>query len=107
MDVSLFDFTLPEDRIALRPAVPRDSARMLVVRADGGIEHAQVRDLPQFLRAGDVLTANDTKVIAARLRGRRLPREGSVGEGPKLEVLLHKRLDGARYLAFARPARKL
>jgi S-adenosylmethionine:tRNA ribosyltransferase-isomerase len=107
MDVALFDFVLPDDLIALRPASPRDAARMLVVDANGRIGHAHVRDLPNYLSAGDVLIANDTKVIAARLRGRRLPREGQMGEGPRLELLLHKRLDEARYRAFARPARKL
>ncbi len=107
MDVAQFDFELPDERIALRPASPRDSARMLVVGVDGRIDHAQVCDLPTYLRAGDILVANDTKVIAARLRGRRLPREGRSGEGPKVELLLHKRLDAARYRAFARPARKL
>jgi S-adenosylmethionine:tRNA ribosyltransferase-isomerase len=107
MDVSLFDFDLQEDRIALRPVSPRDSARMLVVRADGSLEHAHVRDLPAYLRAGDALVLNDTKVIPARLHGRRAPREGSVGDGPKIEVLLHKRTAPNRFLAFARPARKL
>jgi S-adenosylmethionine:tRNA ribosyltransferase-isomerase len=107
MDVALFDFDLPEELIALRPAAPRDAARMLVVHADGRIDHARVHDLPSYLQAGDLLVANDTKVIAARLRGRRLPRDGQSGEGPKLEVLLHRRLDASRYLAFARPARKL
>src|SRR5690348_7009316 len=72
MDVSLFDFELPEERIALRPAHPRDSARLLVVHADGTLRHAQVRDLPDLLRAGDVVVVNDTKVIPARLHGRRL-----------------------------------
>jgi len=107
MDVAQFDFDLPEGRIALRPASPRDAARMLVVGADGNVSHAHVRDLPGCLRPDDILVANDTKVIAARLRGRRLPREGHAGEGPKLELLLHKRLDDARYRVFARPARKL
>jgi S-adenosylmethionine:tRNA ribosyltransferase-isomerase len=107
MDVSLFDFDLPEDRIALRPAVPRDSARMLVVRQDGSLEHAQVRDLPDYLRAGDALVLNDTKVIPARLHGRRAARTGFAGEGPKIEVLLHKRLAPNKFAAFARPARKL
>jgi S-adenosylmethionine:tRNA ribosyltransferase-isomerase len=107
MDVRIFDFELPEELIALRPASPRDAARMLVVHADGRIGHAQVRELPEFLRRGDMLVVNDTKVIPARLRGRRGPREGTAGEGPKVEILLHKRLDGARFLAFARPARKL
>ena len=107
MDVSLFDFELPEDRIALRPANPRDSARMLVVREDGSLEHAHVRDLPDYLRAGDVLVLNDTKVIPARLHGRRAARAGFAGEGPKIEVLLHKRLAPNKFAAFARPARKL
>jgi S-adenosylmethionine:tRNA ribosyltransferase-isomerase len=101
MDVSLFDFDLPEDRIALRPASPRDSARMLVVREDGTLERAHVRDMPEFLRAGDLLVANDSKVIAARLRARK----GM--NGPAIELLLHKRIASDRYLALARPARKL
>jgi S-adenosylmethionine:tRNA ribosyltransferase-isomerase len=107
MDVTQFDFDLPEDRIALRPASPRDSARMLVIDAEGGIRHAYVRDLPNYLGAGDILVTNNTKVIAARLRGRRMPRTGHAGDGPKIELLLHKQLDEARYRAFARPARKL
>jgi S-adenosylmethionine:tRNA ribosyltransferase-isomerase len=104
MRVDQFDFHLPEDLIALHPASPRDSARLLVVGTDGSLTHAQVRDLPRFLRTGDVLVANDTKVIAARLRGRR------VGRGtaePKIEVLLHRRVAADGYLAFARPARKI
>ena len=79
MDVSLFDFDLPEELIALRPASPRDSARLLVVRADGALEHVHVRDLPNYLRERDMLVVNDTKVIPARLRGRRLPRSTSHG----------------------------
>jgi S-adenosylmethionine:tRNA ribosyltransferase-isomerase len=106
MDVSLFDFELPEDRIALRPASPRDSAKMLVVHASGKIEHARACDLPSFLRAGDVLVANDTKVIPARLYGHRL-RTSVEGNGPRIEIMLHKRIATDRYLAFARPARKL
>jgi S-adenosylmethionine:tRNA ribosyltransferase-isomerase len=101
MDVSLFDYDLPEGRIALRPASPRDSARMLVVQADGSFAHAHVRDLPEFLRAGDLLVANDSKVIAARLHARK-----GVG-GPAIELLLHKRIAPDRFLALARPARKL
>ncbi|HEX3944885.1 MAG TPA: tRNA preQ1(34) S-adenosylmethionine ribosyltransferase-isomerase QueA [Rhizomicrobium sp.] len=107
MDVSLFDFELPEERIALRPAHPRDSARMLVVHQDGELEHARVRDLPYFLRSGDVVVVNDTKVISARLYGRRLPRIGNEGEGAKIELMLHKRVSADRFLAFARPAKKL
>jgi S-adenosylmethionine:tRNA ribosyltransferase-isomerase len=104
MRVDLFDFDLPEELIALRPASPRDSARMLVVDADGRLIHAHVRDLPAFLGQGDALVLNDTKVIQARLRGTRVGRAGTT---PKLEIMLHKRLGPDRFLAFARPARKL
>jgi S-adenosylmethionine:tRNA ribosyltransferase-isomerase len=103
MDVAEFDFELPEDLIALRPAQPRDAARMLVVRADGGIEHAQVRDLPRYLRSGDGLVVNDTRVIPARLRG---VRTGRATE-PKVELLLYRKTGDGQFLAFARPARKL
>jgi S-adenosylmethionine:tRNA ribosyltransferase-isomerase len=103
MDVSLFDFDLPEELIALRPASPRDSARMLVVHADGSIGHAMLSDLPRRLEPRDTLVLNDSKVIPARLHGRRLGR----GVEAKIEVLLHKRLAPDRFLAFARPARKL
>lgn len=71
MDVSLFDFDLPEERIALRPASPRDSARLLVVHQDGRLEHRHIRDLPDYLTPADALVINDTRVIAARLRGQR------------------------------------
>ncbi|MGH6889859.1 MAG: tRNA preQ1(34) S-adenosylmethionine ribosyltransferase-isomerase QueA [Rhizomicrobium sp.] len=101
MDVSLFDYDLPEERIALRPAQPRDTARMLVVGEDGAFAHTQVRDLPEFLRAGDHLVANNSKVIAARLRARKEP------GGPAVELLLHRRIAPERFLALARPARKL
>jgi S-adenosylmethionine:tRNA ribosyltransferase-isomerase len=104
MRVDQFDFDLPEDLIALRPAVPRDSARLLVVHPGGRLEHARIRDLPQFLAAPDVMVVNDTKVIAARLRGRRIGR----GETePRIEVMLHRRIAPDGFLAFARPARKL
>src|SRR5580692_8141482 len=105
MDVSLFDFNLPEELIALRPASPRDSARMLVVRESGEFEHAHVRDLPRYLRAGDAMVFNDTKVIPARLRGVRLSRDD--GPSAKIEVTLHKRISEDRFLAFAKPARRL
>ena len=103
MDVSLFDFDLPQERIALRPASPRDSARMLVVHPDGRLEHRHVRDLPDYLTARDALVVNDTKVIAARLKGQRLRPAGPAG----IELLLHRRLGPDRYSALARPARKL
>lgn len=104
MDVGIFDFDLPEALIALRPAEPRDSARMLVVHQDGRLEHARVSDLPKFLRRADILVVNDTKVIQARLRG---VRQRSGGSDAKIELLLHRRLAPDRFLAFARPARKL
>jgi S-adenosylmethionine:tRNA ribosyltransferase-isomerase len=103
MDVSLFDFDLPEDRIALRPASPRDSARMMAVHADGRIEHRRVRDLPEYLNARDALVVNDTRVIPARLHGLRLRDTGPA----KIEILLHRRLAPDRYGVLARPARKL
>ncbi|MBS0276120.1 MAG: tRNA preQ1(34) S-adenosylmethionine ribosyltransferase-isomerase QueA [Proteobacteria bacterium] len=104
MRVDAFDFDLPEDLIALRPASPRDSARMLVVRTDGAFEHAHVRDLPNYLRSGDALVLNDTKVFPARLHGRRIGRGATE---PKIEAMLHKRIAPNRFLAFARPSRKL
>jgi S-adenosylmethionine:tRNA ribosyltransferase-isomerase len=104
MRVDAFDFDLPEDLIALRPTSPRDSARMLVVRTDGAFEHAHVRDLPNYLRSGDALVLNDTKVFPARLHGRRIGRGATE---PKIEAMLHKRIAPDRFLAFARPARKL
>jgi len=104
MRVDVFDFDLPEDFIALRPASPRDSARMLVIYPDGKLEHAHIRDLPGYLRSGDALVLNDTKVFPARLHGKRIGRGDTA---PRIEAMLHKRIAPDRYLAFARPARKL
>jgi len=100
MDVSLFDFDLPPERIALRPVSPRDSARLLVIegRADG-MRDLHVRDLPDVLRVGDVLVFNDTRVIPAQLEGRR-------GEA-RIGATLHKRLDLRRWQAFVRNAKRL
>lgn len=103
MRVSDFDFDLPPDRIALRPVSPRDSARLLVVRQDA-LEDRVFSDLPGLLRPGDVLVFNNTRVIPAALRGHRVGRGGTT---PKIEVLLHLRLDGQRWKAFAKPAKKL
>jgi len=103
MDVSLFDFVLPDSAIALRPASPRDSARLLVVHPDGQLEHKRIGDLPDYLQAGDAVVVNDTKVIAARLHGDRLRPTGPA----KIELLLHRRLSPSRYSVLARPARKL
>jgi S-adenosylmethionine:tRNA ribosyltransferase-isomerase len=105
MRTELFDFDLPPDRIALRPIAPRDAARLLIVRPGGTPEFAAaaVRDLPDLLRAGDAVVVNDTRVIPARLRGRRIGR----GVEPAIEATLHRRLDGARWLAFVKPAKRL
>jgi S-adenosylmethionine:tRNA ribosyltransferase-isomerase len=103
MRVDLFDFELPEPLIALRPAEPRDGARMLVVRPDDGLEDSIVRNLPDLLSPGDVLVLNDTKVIPARLFGVRVRGEAAA----RVEILLHKREGPERWRAFARPAKKL
>ncbi|NBB17214.1 tRNA preQ1(34) S-adenosylmethionine ribosyltransferase-isomerase QueA [Caulobacter sp. SLTY] len=103
MLVSDFDFDLPEDRIALRPANPREAARLLVVRPDEGLEDATVGDLPGLLRAGDALVFNDTRVIPARLFGVRRREETEV----RVEAILHRRLAPDRWTAFARPGKRL
>ena len=103
MKTDLFDFALPEERIALAPVSPRDAARMLVVRPVGALEDCVVRDLPDLLQPGDALVLNDTRVIHAALEGER-DRNGLVAH---VSLNLHKRIDGSRWLAFARPAKKL
>jgi S-adenosylmethionine:tRNA ribosyltransferase-isomerase len=103
MRTDLFDFELPAENIALRPAQPRDSARLLVVQPGAALRDQTVADLPQLLRPGDQLVVNDTKVIAAQLTGRRIGR----GSEPKIDATLIKRLDGSRWQALVRPAKKL
>jgi S-adenosylmethionine:tRNA ribosyltransferase-isomerase len=103
MRTDLFDFELPATSIALRPASPRDAARMLVVQADGALSDGIVSELPQWLKPGDQLVVNDTKVISAQLKGRRIGRETE----PKIEATLIKRLDGSRWQALVKPAKKL
>lgn len=103
MRTDLFDFELPSERIALRPVAPRDAARMLVVRPGQTLDDRTVRDLPKFLRPGDQLVVNDTKVIAAQLTGRRLGR----GVEPQIEATLIKRIDGSRWQALVKPAKRL
>src|SRR5947209_2377726 len=104
MRTDLFDFELPPARIALRPAVPRDAARLLVVRPGAVFEDRSVGDLPGLLRPGDAVVVNDTKVMPARLQGRRIGR-GAIE--PAIEATLHQRLDGARWRAFVKPAKRL
>ncbi len=103
MRTDVFDFHLPEDRIALHPAEPRDSARMLVVAADGAITDGRVRDLMGLLRSGDALVFNDTRVIPAALTGVRV----RDGVRAAIDFNLIKRLDAATWRAFARPAKRL
>ncbi|WP_173977671.1 tRNA preQ1(34) S-adenosylmethionine ribosyltransferase-isomerase QueA [Magnetospirillum sp. UT-4] len=98
MDVDLFDFELPRALIAERPATPRDAARLLAVDGDT-LADWRVRDLPGLLRPGDVVVSNDTRVIPARLQGRR----GEAG----IEVTLHQPIAPESWAAFARPAKKL
>ena len=108
MRVDAFDFELPADRIALRPARPRDAARMLLVDgAEGRLDDCQVRDLPLHLSPGDVLVFNDTRVIPARLEGVRPPRGGETGEGASIGATLHKRMDLRRWQAFVRNGKRL
>lgn len=103
MRVDLFNFDLPEEAIALRPARPRESARLLHVRDDGRFDDLIVRDAPSLFRAGDLLVFNDTRVIRARLKGVRIRDELVV----TIEATLHRRLSGSRWSAFLRPGKRL
>lgn len=98
MNVDLFDFALPPERIALHPAAPRDAARMLVLDGEATLDRS-VGDLPQALRAGDCLVFNDTRVIPAQLEGRR-------GEA-RIAATLHKREGPRRWRAFVKGAKRL
>jgi len=104
MRVDLFDFKLPPELIALRPARPRDAARMLVVEGGTTLADRSVRDLPGLLRAGDVLVFNDTRVIPAQLEGRR---PNADGDGARIGATLHKRVDLRRWQAFVRNGKRL
>lgn len=98
MNVDLFDFDLPPERIALRPVSPRDSARLLLLDGDHSADHL-VRDLPELLRAGDLLVFNDTRVIPAQLEG--------VRGNARVGATLHKREGPRRWIAFIRNAKRL
>ena len=102
MRTELFDFDLPDDRIALHPAVPRDSARLLVVVGDGTLD-LSIRDLPDLLEAGDALVFNDTRVIPAALDGVRV--RGAARANVAFNLI--KRAGPDRWRAFARPAKRL
>jgi S-adenosylmethionine:tRNA ribosyltransferase-isomerase len=103
MKVDLFDFNLPEDRIALHPAEPRDSAKMLVVRPGEPLLDRYVTDLLDILQPGDVLVVNDTKVLPAELKGTRIRGDNR----STVSFNLHKRVDAKTWRAFARPAKRL
>jgi S-adenosylmethionine:tRNA ribosyltransferase-isomerase len=106
MRSDLFDFSLPEDRIALRPVSPRDSAKLLVVRpgAAAELEDRTLRDLPALLRPGDAVVVNDTRVFPANLHGRRI---GRGANEPAISATLVRRLDGSRWRALVKPAKRL
>lgn len=103
MRVDLFDFDLPDERIALRPANPRDSARMLRISALGALSDHLVSDLANLLEPGDALVFNDTKVIPAQLEGFRFRGENS----SRISVTLHMRTGPDRWLAFVRPGKRV
>jgi S-adenosylmethionine:tRNA ribosyltransferase-isomerase len=102
MKLSDFDFHLPEDRIALRPAEPRDAARMLVIEGER-LSDRLVSDLVDYIRPGDAVVFNDTRVIPARLNGVR-ERDGSV---VRVEATLHQRLSPHAWSAFMKPGKRL
>ena len=102
MKVSLFDFDLPEANIALRPAEPRGSSRMLVVR-QSGLEDAHVADLLSYVRAGDALVFNDTRVIPGQLTGKR----SRDGWNVDVSATLHMRTNSNAWLAFLKPGRRV
>ncbi|WP_026941613.1 tRNA preQ1(34) S-adenosylmethionine ribosyltransferase-isomerase QueA [Hellea balneolensis] len=107
MKVSAFDFHLPEESIALRPASPRDSAKLLRVSGQGEFSDHIVSDLPSLLRKGDVLVLNETKVLRAALRATRPARAHGGGGDVTVDVNLHTALSENEWRAFVRPAKRL
>src|SRR6516225_8690555 len=99
MHIDDFDFALPRELIAAHPCEPRDAARLLFVPRSGRFEDWQILDLPSLLRPGDLLVFNDTKVIPARLAGRR--------GAAVVQVTLHRDLGGGLWRSFAKGARRL
>lgn len=98
MKVDQFDFELPKELIAIRPAASRDGARLLVVN-EKSFEDKTVTDLADFLNSGDLMIFNDTRVIPARLSGKR--------RDAKMEITLHMNMKAGLWKAFAKPAKKL
>jgi len=102
MLVADFEFELPKERIAQEPPAVRGTSRMMVLdRATGRVTHQVIADLPAWLRAGDLLVINDTKVFPARLLGHRVPTGGAV------ECLLLERIDASHWDALVHPGQKL
>lgn len=107
MRVSAFDFHLPEENIALRPANPRDSAKLLQVSSQGKFTDHSLRDLPSLLREGDVLVLNETKVLRAALTATRPARAHGGGGDVTVDVNLHTAISDNEWRAFVRPAKRL
>ncbi len=107
MRVDQFDFDLPQDLIALRPAIPREAARLLHVPVAGPFCDHNIADLPNLLGPGDLLVFNDTKVIPARLFGVRAARSAQANAGASVELTLHKQDGPAVWQAFVKGAKKL
>lgn len=105
MRLELFDYELPPERIAQTPLEPRDASRLLVARADGTREHRTFLEFPQLLNPGDLLVFNDTRVLPARLFGRKI--NNQPGEGARVEVLLLQRISAGRWEGLAYPGRRL
>lgn len=105
MRLELFDYELPPERIAQTPLEPRDASRLMVVRPDGSRDHRRFLDLPDLLNPGDLLVFNDTRVLPARLFGRKV--SSQPGEGARVEVLLLQRISAGRWEGLAYPGRRL
>lgn len=105
-DLSVYDFHLPEERIALRPVEPQDAARLLVVHGDGRLDDASVRDLPRYLSSGDVMVFNDTRVLPAALKGVRGARDAN-GRDVPVDANLVERVSEDTWRALARPGKRL
>ena len=102
MKTSDFDYSLPPELIAQTPIEPRDQSRLMILnRSDGSTEHRKFIDLADYLRAGDVLLFNDSRVIPARLNGRK------IDSGGKVEILLLRRLDTCAWETLVRPGKRV
>ena len=102
MQTTAFDYYLPEELIAQKPANPRDYSRLMVIdRKSGDIKHRRFYNLPEYLNAGDLLIFNDTRVMKARLYGVRVP------SGSKIEILLLQRVEEGLWKVLVKPGRRM